>query len=98
MRLFGTKVCIRKIPTCMFIKACMFILFEKNSHLHVYSNLYYYSALKSNQKVQKTEMTQDGVLYSLTPGSDLYIQNFLILIFIKYTCGGPFIRCNNIAL
>ena len=31
----------------MFIWACMFILLEKNSHLYVYSDLYYYSALKS---------------------------------------------------
>jgi len=39
-----------KIPTCTFILACMFILLEKNSHLYVYSNLYYYSALKSTRK------------------------------------------------
>lgn len=29
---------------------CTFILFEKTSHLYVYSHLYYYSALKSTQK------------------------------------------------
>ena len=34
-----------KIPTCTFIPACMFILLEKNSHLYVYSDLYYYSVL-----------------------------------------------------
>ena len=41
-------VCFTEIPTCTFILACMFILLEKNSHLYVYSNLYYYSALKSS--------------------------------------------------
>ena len=35
------------IPTYIFIRACMFILLEENSHLYIYSNLYYYSALKS---------------------------------------------------
>ena len=31
----------------------MFILLDKKSHLYVYSNLYYYSALKSIQAVQE---------------------------------------------
>ena len=41
----------------MFIPACMFLLLEKNSHLCVYSHLYYYSVLQSTLDQLRSNQT-----------------------------------------
>ena len=60
----STYLYIVKIPTCMFIQACAFIVLKQISHLYVYYHLYVYSVLQSTF-VPKQQQHSKGALDKL---------------------------------